>query len=349
MCCLCRNVPHRQVPSLAMVLVAVFAVLGGPTAQAEQYFQLNSETTFHFASPEKGRQLLSRRDTFLSSLSRFDREIRVRSVGATHQQVLEAIQNDVVAWGDRQVARYLRILATLRPKLARFDLPWPAEIWLVRARGDMESGAAYCRQEAIVIPEPMDRRSEEELERLLTHELFHILSNQNPKLREQLYEIVGFERMDPLQLPAPLADRQITNPDAPVIDCFLWVVAQGEVHPAAPVLLARHAYQPDGPQSLFALLEFHLVVLEPHDLDNGPPSDLPAYQVRESDGKPWLLSPDRACLFWNIGINTNYIIHPEEVLADNFVYLIHARTDLPTPRIVNNLRNLFAKPETADR
>ena len=42
-----------------------------------------------------------------------------------------------------------------------------------------------------------------------------------------------------------------------------------------------------------------------------------------------------------IGANTKYIIHPEEILADNFVFLIDGRIDLPTPRIIEQMGNVL--------
>ncbi len=35
-----------------------------------------------------------------------------------------------------------------------------------------------------------------------------------------------------------------------------------------------------------------------------------------------------------VGRNTNYIIHPEEILADNFEFLLLGKSDLPTPRVI---------------
>lgn len=328
----------------SLCLVSQAVGVSRVAAADQDSFALTPRTTIRFATQRQGQELLARPDSFLKSLSRFDLEIRVRKVEATAEQLLTTIRDDVVGWEPADQARFLGILASLQPKLIPFHIPWPAEIWLVRTRGNIESGAAYCRQEAVVIPERMDRMGPEELERLLTHELFHVMSNQNPQLRKQLYQIVGFDQMQPLELPASLADRKITNPDAPTIDCYLWVVHQGEVLPAAPLLVARSSYQSDGPQSLFALLQFQLVALQPHEPTTNEDTELPRFDVRWHEGQPLLLSPDRACLFWNIGVNTNYIIHPEEVLADNFVFLVHQRSGLPTPRIVESLESLLRAP-----
>lgn len=56
-------------------------------------------------------------------------------------------------------------------------------VLLVQTTGQEESGAAYCRGNAIVLPRNMVRRADKSLEKTLTHELFHILSSHNKKLR----------------------------------------------------------------------------------------------------------------------------------------------------------------------
>ena len=42
-----------------------------------------------------------------------------------------------------------------------------------------------------------------------------------------------------------------------------------------------------------------------------------------------------------IGKNTNYVIDPEEVLADNFSFLMIEKAGLPDPQIVENLKKVM--------
>jgi hypothetical protein len=42
-----------------------------------------------------------------------------------------------------------------------------------------------------------------------------------------------------------------------------------------------------------------------------------------------------------IGKNTNYIIHPDEIMADNFVRLVMADKDVPTPQIIEQMRSVL--------
>jgi hypothetical protein len=61
--------------------------------------------------------------------------------------------------------------------------------------------------------------------------------------------------------------------------------------------------------------------------------DLPTFRsLRPADTTGW---------FEQIGHNTRYTIHPDEILADNFVRLINGDTNLPTPQIIATMANAF--------
>ena len=48
-----------------------------------------------------------------------------------------------------------------------------------------------------------------------------------------------------------------------------------------------------------------------------------------------------------VGTNTDYIIHPEEILADNFVFLINGRVDLPSQRVVQEMGRILQEAGAA--
>ena len=63
-----------------------------------------------------------------------------------------------------------------------------------------------------------------------------------------------------------------------------------------------------------------------------------------SDGQPQLLDPKTTTSFHEqIGKNTRYIIHPDEILADNFVHLVNQTKDLASPEIVAAMREQLAR------
>jgi hypothetical protein len=62
-------------------------------------------------------------------------------------------------------------------------------------------------------------------------------------------------------------------------------------------------------------------------------------------GSPRLLRPSETTGWLEqIGRNTRYTIHPDEILADNFVKLINGETNVSTPRIIADMANAFKPP-----
>jgi hypothetical protein len=44
-----------------------------------------------------------------------------------------------------------------------------------------------------------------------------------------------------------------------------------------------------------------------------------------------------------IGYNTDYVLHPEEILASNFVLLINDAKDVKTPELLTKIRDTLQK------
>jgi hypothetical protein len=155
---------------------------------------------------------------------------------------------------------------------------------------------------------------------LLSHELFHILSSHNPELRDRLYRIIHFEPTSEIELPEALQSQRLTNPDAPSNRHVVYLDKDGQKIPVVPVLISKSKeFQPGG---LFANLDFKLMVLEKHQDEKQQDKFVP----KLVDGNPQFFSPSEATDYLQkIGRNTGYIIHPEEVLADNFSMLILGR------------------------
>jgi hypothetical protein len=64
------------------------------------------------------------------------------------------------------------------------------------------------------------------------------------------------------------------------------------------------------------------------------------------DGEPLLLVPAKTKSFVEqIGQNTKYTIHPDEILADNFVHLVLQTEKLDSPQIVEKMRERLRRME----
>ena len=197
---------------------------------------------------------------------------------------------------------------------------------MIKTTGDEEGHAFYTRDTAIIMPGPeTEKASIDVLKKTIAHELFHILSRTNPDVREQLYQAIGFSKCDEVQLPADLASRKITNPDAPRNDHALQLHFGGKEFPAVPILLSTsEKYDPKRGGEFFNYLQFKFLL---------PP--------KPGTDKPELVDPAYVSGFFEqIGHNTEYVIHPEEILAENFALLVLGATDVKSPEILAKIRQL---------
>jgi hypothetical protein len=288
-------------------------------------------TVVRFADVPDGAAALTRRDDYIKGMSPFDRQVRPRTDrDVSEDELLAFMAGNVVPWTDADVKKLTPLIEDLASKAAPWKLKLPPVVLLVKTTGREEGGAAYCRGPAIVLPQNLVGADPARLAKYLPHELFHVLSSHNPKLRDALYATIGFRPSNEVQLPEPLRSRKISNPDAPVIRHYITVTQDGRQMELVPVLYSKKPrYDAAGGANLFAYLTFKLMQVENAD---------GRWRPVLVDGNPVLLDPDDVAGYHEqIGRNTRYIIHPEEILADNFVFLLDGRIDLPTPRIVEQM------------
>ena len=185
-----------------------------------------------------------------------------------------------------------------------FELPDTIE--LIKSTCMEEGGAiGYTRMNFIVLADNFI------YEDVLVHELFHIYSRYNPAKKKQLYSILGFHNCNDVEYPEMIRDRKMTNPDAPDNDYFIRVVFQED---SLDVLLIIYASTDYNGGTFFSYLSKRLLVLTGDDNEKKP-------EIR--DGRPVLLRFNNVLgLYEQIGKNTEYNIHPEEICADHFVQLL---------------------------
>ena len=297
---------------------------------------LHRETKLVFASAERGAQHLAKSDSYLESVSAFDRQSRMqRADDPGNEAFVNFISAEVRDWDEANTAKVRAAADALRERLKPLRLPLPSEILLVRTTGREEGEAAYCRGPSIILPDKVLARGG--LDRLLAHELFHVLSNQNAELRRKMYAVVNYQVCDEIPLPASLRPRKITNPDGPKLDCVVPLKLADRQLLAAPLLLASvDKFDPKQGGSFFRYLQFKFLVVQP--------SADGKFQPVEKDGRPELLDvagPVRDAYLDQVGKNTGYIIHADEVLADNFVHLVFNSRDLASPQVVEKLGKLL--------
>ncbi len=198
---------------------------------------------------------------------------------------------------------------------------FPDTLLLIKIKGKPYGPSVYyTRQKAIIIPhDVLQLRRREDFLNTMFHELFHVYSRYHPHKRAQLYRRIGFEAigMERLRLPSPLAQRILHNPDGvDFAQKITLTTPQGKTLHAVPIIYANHPGYTPQKRLFFTYLEFSLFEIAPAD-------DGHWEVLTQSDGISSTLDMSKLPDFYRqIGDNTTYIIHPEEVIADNFALLM---------------------------
>jgi hypothetical protein len=223
---------------IPLQLLLAFLSLSAALRAAE--FHVASNTVVVLGGVEAGRKALGMEDDFIRTLSDFDRAARVKAEQpVSREQFLKFIEGEAMAWSDTDAARIEKAAAGVREKLSKFKVMLPQRILLVQTTGREEAQTAYCRgTNIIVLARRFVNGPSGELESALIHELFHLLTRNNPDLRARLYALIGFKPCGEIQFPVELDSRRITNPDAPRLDFSIEVTYQEQQLAVVPVLFA---------------------------------------------------------------------------------------------------------------
>ncbi len=201
---------------------------------------------------------------------------------------------------------------------------FPDTLRLIKTKGThYGDGVWYTRENDIIIPaNELAGKKTNAFTTTIYHELFHVYSRLNPGKSAQLYKLIGFTGigLDKLRLPANLSNRVLYNPDG--VDFAQKITltqADGSKMDAIPVIYSKHMGLQEGQNEFFGYVEFNLFPITANA--DG------SWQVGvKEDGfsSPLQLDglPD---FFRQIKDNTGYIIHPDEVLADNFSFIMIRR------------------------
>jgi hypothetical protein len=296
----------------------------------------------HFASQSEGRQILVAKDDFIQRLSPFDRSARMKTNKAVSEaELLEFIRTNVVDWPKGEMQTVQAAIEAIQPLLRDRPLPLPPTVQFIKTTGAEEGNAAYTRATAIVLPKSELAKSQKDLQKVICHELFHILSRQNPELREKLYDIIGFTKCNEIKLPPELERRKITNPDAPRNDHFIRLKIDGHESLAVPILLSSvETYDVKRGGEFFAYLQFQFLVVE-------RTSSSQNFKAVFDGSSPRLVGMQHVSGFMEqVGRNTDYIIHPEEILADNFALLVLNEGNVASPEILQKMREVLMRKAT---
>lgn len=319
--------------ALSSGLAAILFVAAVPAAAQ---VRIGNATDVEFASVAEARAVLGSVDDYVLRMGAFDRMLRLKTAEpVTQQQFLKHAMNNVLPWNANEKLRLEALVAELAARMRELNAPLPARVLLVKTTGLAEEGIAHTRANAIMLSLESLAAPDAGLTALLAHEFFHLMTRHDPEFRARAYRSIGFQLCPDVALPDSLAGRRITNPDAPLHDAFIEVNIGGRTVPVMPVLLSRtDRFDAAIGQEISDYWILKLMVLKRSD----PPGRMEALL---HDGEPLLVSVTEVSGFFEqLGRNTAYIIHPEEILADNFALMLSGQS-VDSPEILPRLRQAF--------
>lgn len=292
---------------------------------------------FTFASAAQGGTVLATQDDYVRAVADLERSARLHTADPlTVTAFVEHMRAQAQEWTEAEQQR-LRLLFPLLNRFLAGIKNLPPVITLIKASPLLEDGMPHTRANAIVLPAGMLRQPPGALARLMAHEVFHVLSRSNPALRERLYQSIGFKPCTRIEIPEKVNRIRISNPDAVESRHTIAVRYQGKPVEALPFI--RFGSADADPRGGFASqIEVAWLLVE---REGTTCKALPGR--RDELG----IAPERfEGLREQIGENTAYLFHPEEILADNFaiLFLNHAGgkpLPAPSPQILERLHGIL--------
>ena len=321
------------------VTTALLIFVGAAWSQTQpREISFHSTTKVRLSSVEDAAALLGSADPWVRDLSSFDRSARIRQLVDPGQDgFLKFASAQAKTWTAEQMDALQAVVRSADRRIESLDLQLslPSTVLLLRTSGNEESNAPYTRENAIILPDNVLSISTDDLEYLFLHELFHVMSRHDPAIRETLYRIIGYSPCYELPFPEELLPLKMTNPDAFGSSFCIDIEAAGTSQTVTPILYAKGPYTGG---AFFDWLVFRLMAVKRSEGQWRP--------IRDKDGLRLFDPGEVSNFFEQIGKNTDYIIHPEETMADNFVFAITERDDLPNPEITARLLDALRSGKT---
>jgi hypothetical protein len=220
---------------------------------------------------------------------------------------------------------------------------FPKELKIIKIKGKpYGNGTYYTREDCIIVPaNELEMPDEAKFTETMLHELFHIYSRFHAEQRLQLYDLVGFHPLEnqDLQIPKQLESRILLNPDGTNFAYYIDIqLAPDKTIKAIPILYTPSNGYQKNKGDFFGHLKFSLFQVEQ--------SGHGYAVVCKDDASSTIDMKNIPDFYRQIRDNTDYIIHPDEILADNFMYTIQLANGKDPKKFSTEGRQLLNKIKT---
>lgn len=282
-----------------------------------------------FATIAEATALLNTHDEYTNGWSQFDIDAKVKKLHSTKEEQFKNLTAQLRAWTPEEIERINARLLAIDKIITKnaYHINTPDKIIFIKSTMKDEDGAdGYTRANCIVLKDDVLSLTKSQLQDIVTHELFHVVTRHDSIFRKNLYSIIGFQMMNEVPYPDNIKDYKISNPDAVKKDSYIKVRKDGNTIECMMILYSEREYAGG---SFFDYFSIGLLKLK----------GKVTKEIDYVDGNPVISQlKDVSDFFKQVGKNTPYIIDPEEILAENFVFAINNKKGLPDQFIVDKIQ-----------
>ena len=307
-------------------------------------FAEGTTINYRLASADETRKLMQSNTEYYAKMNQMDIDWRVRKEGSTLAELQTMAWQQTRDWTDAEREFMATIVGMITDSLNSIgcQLPVPSEIVFAKTTQAEEGGSAgYTIKNIIFLNEtylgmclPNAERTAEinkialmRFTELVAHELFHCVTRNSPAFRQKMYALVGFTVMDhDITFPDAITQRMGINPDVEHLDNYAYFTINGTKRRCELILLYDKSWAEASAEKGNQIVFFQFVKPGLVPLDDMSK----VYDVTEASD------------FWTVvGHNTEYVISPEECMADNFSYAvirgINPATPYNSPQLIQNI------------
>lgn len=313
----------RTVSLISLLLILCLFAAGMPGtafAQSIAASQVRERVlAYRLADAEEGAALLLANKAYYDGFSQNDLEYRMQKTDTDIDEYKAFAREQVRDFTDPERELIESCFLEMENTLAEngYILPPLEEIVFIKTTMAEECNVGgYTHGTQIYMSEDIlddaVGNSEGALEYLKTffwHELFHCLTRCNPDFRADMYHIIHFTVQDEdFPLPPSVFEYHISNPDVEHHNSWASFLIEGkELRCFTDFVTTRHFEKPGD-----RFFDYATTALVP------------------IDGSDRYYTPEQASNFDEVfGRNTDYVVDPEECMADNFSYAMAFGLDGP--------------------
>lgn len=335
-----KRVCAAALAAAVMIAFGGCAGNGGEQEQTNEQEQANEQVqeqhfAYRYASQEEGVSLLLGNDEYYNGLSQNELDYKMQKKDATLEEYKEYASGQVLEFSDEDKQAIDKGMEEVERIIREndYDIPDIDEIVFVKTTQDEENGStAYTHGTQIYFGDKMIEyltSDEEETANLsiciLWHEIFHCLTRCTPEFRAEMYELIHFTvQEENFEIPPSVYEYFISNPDVENHNSYATFIIDGEPVDCFTAWMSAKHFEKEG-DSFF---DYKVTALVP------------------IDGSDTYYVEDDAENFYEIfGRNTDYVMDPEECMADNFSYAMTYGKDgreYENPEIIDGILEIVS-------